>query len=395
VSSAALGIGAVAGSLINYVHPGITILHAKGVGSLAIGGIRSHYQPTEASQPRSQPRAQHGGIVTVPARTAAVVFDRECEASVRDIAMPPPGRDQVRVRTECSVVSSGTEGWAFKDQFTWMKTAYPCVPGYQRVGTITELGENVSGWQVGDRVIATTGEWSGEVTPFWGSHVAEGNTHAGELWRLPEEVDALDAAGLVVAQVGYNAASRLALDPGDWVAVYGDGIIGQCAAQAAHARDARVVLIGHRDERVGLAASHSADFAVNGRRHDAAAYVRELTGGKPVRAVLDTIQGPEVQSAYLPLLENGVGQIVYCGFTPGATWADMRELQKRELTTHYVAGWTRARMDATLELMRQRKMRLRPLITHTAPTSQADGLYRMILEKNEPFVGLAIDWTRS
>ena len=64
----------------------------------------------------------------------------------------------------------------------------------------------------------------------------------------------MDAAGAVVAQVGYNAASRVAMQPGDWVVVYGDGIIGQSAAQAARARGARVILVGHRAERVALAA---------------------------------------------------------------------------------------------------------------------------------------------
>src|SRR4051812_13208385 len=140
-------------------------------------------------------------------RTPAVVFDQACRIAMRDIAMPPPGRDQVRVRTELSVVSAGTEGHALRDRFTWAKAAYPCVPGYQRVGTITALGENVSGWAVGDRVVATTGAWEGAVSPFWGSHIAEGNSWAGELWRLPADVDPLDAAGLVVAQVGWNAAS--------------------------------------------------------------------------------------------------------------------------------------------------------------------------------------------
>ncbi len=344
---------------------------------------------TPASQQATAPTPQ------TSAKAAAVVFDQERRASMRDIVMPPPARDQVRVRTEFSSISSGTEGWAFKNEFSWSATSFPCVPGYQRVGTITALGENVTGWAIGDRVMATTGVWSGDVTPFWGSHVAEANTWAGELWRLPAGVDAVDASGLVVAQVGFNAASRLDLAAGDWVAVYGDGMIGQCAAQAARARGARVVLIGHRDERVALAAKHSADFAVNAKTSDAAAFVHDLTGGKPVRGVLDTIQSETVQRAYMPLLEYARGQIVYSGFTPGTTWADMAELQKRELTTHYVAGWTRPRMDATLALMAAGKMRLRPLITHLVPHTRGADMYRMILDKTEPFVGIALDWARS
>src|SRR3954470_22705553 len=99
--------------------------------------------------------------------TPAVVFDQACRIAMRDIAMPPPGRGQVRVRSELSVVSAGTEGHALRDRFTWAKAAYPCVPGYQRVGVITALGDGVTGWTVGERVVATTGVWQGEVSPFW------------------------------------------------------------------------------------------------------------------------------------------------------------------------------------------------------------------------------------
>src|SRR3954469_25999459 len=171
----------------------------------------------------------------------AVVFTAPGRIEIRDIPIPPPAPGRVRVRSEWSTISAGIEGWACRDRFTWQRTRYPCVPGYQRVGVITAVGDGVDGWRIGERVVATTGAWDGPVAPFWGAHVAEADTAAGELWRLPPEVDPLAASALVVAQVGWNAASRIRdLAPGEWVAVWGDGLIGQCAAQAARARGARV-----------------------------------------------------------------------------------------------------------------------------------------------------------
>ena len=328
-------------------------------------------------------------------QTEAVVFVGPDRVEVRQIPMPAPGRGEVQVRTSFSTISAGTEGWALRNLFTWQATAYPCVPGYQRVGTIVALGPEVEGWDVGERVMATVGSWSGgDVGPQWGAHVAVANTAARELYRLPPGSDERDAAGAVVAQVGYNAAGRADFAPGDWVLVYGDGLIGQCAAQAARARGARVLLAGHRDERLVLAAAHSADAVVNSRTEaDVPAAVRRHTGGVPVTAVLDSVQTVAAQRQYVPLLEHGRGQIVYCGFTPDTAWADMALLQQRELTTHFVSGWNRARMEATLALLAAGRMALRPLTTHHVSFAEAPTMYRMIREKSEAFLGITLDWT--
>ena len=324
-------------------------------------------------------------------QTSAVVFTSPGQVELRTIEMPEPQEGEVQVRTLHSCISSGTEGWGLKNQFTWQATPYPCVPGYQRTGEITRLGSGVKEWRVGDHVMATLGKWTGAVNSSWGAHAAVINTPASDLYRLPKGATELDASATVVAQVGYNAAYRASLKAGDWVVVFGDGIIGQFAAQAARSRGCRVILVGHRAERIALAAQHSADSAV-ADGDDLVGRIRAITGTTHVTAVLDTVQGEAVQKKYLDLLEHGCGQIVYCGFSPPSTWANMAWLQQRELTTHFISGWARHRMEATLRLMAEGKMRLAPLVTHRVPFTQAVQMYRMILEKKEPFLGIVIDW---
>ncbi|MGQ9732703.1 MAG: zinc-binding dehydrogenase [Candidatus Zipacnadales bacterium] len=327
-------------------------------------------------------------------KTPAIVFTAVEQIEIREIEMPPPGPGQVQIATAYSTISAGTEGWVLKNQFTWGLPVYPCVPGYQRVGTIIALGPDVEGWQIGDRVMATVGAWQGDVGPHWGSHVKIANTDVQQLFWIPDGCDEIEASGAVVAQVGYNAASRVIMEAGEWGVVYGDGLIGQCAAQAARARGANIVLVGHRSERLALAAQYSADHIINSHTEDVVATVREYVAAEHVSFVLDTIQQEFVQREYIPLLKNGRGQIIYSGFTPAETWASMALLQQRELTAHFVSGWTRERMDATLTLMAEGQIRLRPLITHhvDALTRGAD-MYRMILTKSEPFLGITLDWT--
>ncbi|MDA0335166.1 MAG: zinc-binding dehydrogenase [bacterium] len=324
-------------------------------------------------------------------KAPAIIFSAPGQVGIQDIAMPDPGPGEVQIRTRFSSISSGTEGWALHNRFTWAPTIYPCVPGYQRVGTVSALGADVVGLQEGDTVMATSGCWKTTPVAFWGAHAAVGNTAVGNVYPLPEAVDPVDAAAMVVIQVGYNAAYRAALQPGDWVVVYGDGVIGQFGAQAARSRGARTILVGHRDERLAAAAQHSADHALHDGP-DTVEQIRALTGDTHVPVIIDTVQQRSCQESYLPLLRQGKGQIVYSGFSPEEPWASMTALHKLELTTHYIQGIQRERMEATLALLAERKLAMAPLVTHRVAIDQAQAMYRMIDERSEPFLGILFEW---
>lgn len=325
-------------------------------------------------------------------QTDAVVFTQSGKVAVQKIQMPPPGAGQVRVRTAFSTISAGTEGWVWQNQFTWAATPFPCVPGYQRTGTITALGAGVEGWSIGDTVVATVGQWDGNVPPFWGAHMAEGNTPQSEIYRLPRGLSPIDASGAVVAQVGFNAAGRVHLNPGEWIVVYGDGLIGQFAAQAAKARGAKVALVGHRPARLALARRCGIDAVVDSHDDKIVESLRTLMNSDFAVAILDSVQRQEVQKQYMPLLQPGSGQIVYCGFTPSQVWADMALLQQREITAYSVSGWNRVRLEATLDLMAEGKLRLQPLVTHSEDFRHSPDLYDMIRTRGKEFLGIVLDW---
>jgi len=323
----------------------------------------------------------------------AIVFYARNDVRLSEIQVQDPEEDEVQVRTTASMISTGTERWILSDRFSRSGTPYPCVPGYQRTGIVEKIGRNVRQVQVGERVIATSGMSVAGTTAYWGGHLSLGNTKCGEIYRVPEYVGDDEAAGVVVAQVGCNAASRLDIRQGDWVVVYGDGLIGQCASQAARARGARTILVGRRAERLRIGGASSADFVVNASEGFVVERVREITGSALITAVLDTLQNEEVQKSYLPLLETGKGQIVYCGHSTDKAWADMTALQAHGLTCHFVSDWTRARIAATLALMNAGAIKLAPLVTHRMTSEEAPLLYRMLLENKEPFLGLMIDWS--
>jgi 2-desacetyl-2-hydroxyethyl bacteriochlorophyllide A dehydrogenase len=161
----------------------------------------------------------------------AVVCRRPGDIECESLDLAPVGPGQVLVRTLMSGVSTGTDKWVMSDRFGWADTPFPAVPGYQRVGVVEGVGSDVVGLRAGQRVVATSGLGFVGAGSAWGGHASRSISEAAHVYDadgIPPERSAF----VVVAQVGYNAASRLLSEVGSHVLVVGDGVIGASAAFA-------------------------------------------------------------------------------------------------------------------------------------------------------------------
>lgn len=325
----------------------------------------------------------------------AAVFTSPGEVSVAEIAIPDPGPGEVLVRTECSLISNGTEGWIWSGRFHSPGKAppyrYPVVPGYQRVGIVEEVGAGVEGLAPGQRVFASISRLEGHYTAFSGSHAERGVTPASECIPLPDSLDPIDASGLVLTQVGYNGAFRPPIGPGSTVVVIGDGLVGQWAAQGFRARGAEVLVLGRHGRRLEIARLHSADATLNDQEVVAAhAILDRWPGGVDV---VDEAVGrlANVELAFQVLKHDG--HLVLNGYHPeGEHLMNIQWMHDKEITCWGMAGWTRPRMEATLALLADGTLKVRELVTHTFAGAQADKAYRMIRDRSEPFLGVVLQW---
>jgi NADPH2:quinone reductase len=140
---------------------------------------------------------------------------------VIDAPMPTAGRGEVRVR----VLASGLE---YTDvvirRHLYAQTAArrpPFVMGYDVVGDIDQIGDGVSGFEMGDRVADMT---------VIGSNAAYRTLRAVDLTRVPAQVDAAEAATLILSwTTAYQLLHRAArVRPGQRVLVHGAaGAVGQ------------------------------------------------------------------------------------------------------------------------------------------------------------------------
>lgn len=328
-------------------------------------------------------------------KTRAVCALTADQVVLREVTIPDPGPQEVVVRAEYSSISTGTERWVITGQFHppgGKPMPYPLVPGYQKAGVVEALGAEVTGLRVGQRVFATTAKLADEeVIAGWGGHIEHSVLPQGEVIPLPEGLDPVKAAALVLTQVGYNGGSRPPVRQGDKALVIGDGLVGQWLAQMLRHRGARVVLVGRRPERLATAVQWSADLAVNVRQTPLAEVAgQEAPGGFDI--VADSIGTAESVAQVLGLVRRD-GHLVLNGYyREGEHLLSIQQLHSREITAHAPAGWTRQRLEATLGLVEQGALHVRELMTHIMPVEKASEAYHLVLHKPEAFLGICLDW---
>lgn len=323
---------------------------------------------------------------------SAVVCGSDRSIEVSEVGLAPLGPDQVLVRRQCSGVSTGTDRWVMSGRFGWAELPPPLVPGYQAYGVIEALGAEVEGLMVGQSVFTTSTEPYADVSSAWGGHASLGITAAREVYDATD-VPGQRAALCVTAQVGYNAASRLPLEPGARVAIFGDGIIGASAALSARLRGFEVTIIGRHHHR--LQAVEAPGIATMISNDDTAGHLRDLAP----HGVIDTVQNLAAFDTYVDAFAPGaVGQLVYSGHAPDGTtsWGDMARLQQRQLSVHFVSGWTRQRVETVLGLMRDGQMEVDQLVGVVAADPPAiTSLMSDVAAGRHRALASIIDWSRS
>jgi alcohol dehydrogenase len=199
-----------------------------------------------------------------------------------------------------------------------LKGEYPVKPGlvigHEPVGVIHELGEGVTGYKVGDRVLVgaitpcgqcnfcLSGDWSqcGGAIGGW----KFGNTIDGaqaEYLRVPNAQanlakipDALTDEQVVlladIASTGIPAAESADLQIGDSAAIFAQGPIGLCATAGAKLKGASLIITVDSDPvRMQISKQMGADVVLDFSKQDVVEQIKYLTNGRGVDVAIEAL----------------------------------------------------------------------------------------------------------
>jgi alcohol dehydrogenase len=221
---------------------------------------------------------------------------------VVDLPQPSPGRGQVRIAVEaCGICGSGASmvRGMFGDK------PFPLTPGHEIVGRIGMLGDDVDGWNAGDR--AAVGWFGGNDgncqacregdaincvnlqvpgLAYPGGYAESAAVPVSALARIPGELTYIEAAPMACAGVTvFNALRRTRAWPGDLVAVLGLGGLGHLAVQFASKVGFDTVAIDRSGEKEAVARQLGARHYIDSTAEDVSAASQALGGASVVLAL--------------------------------------------------------------------------------------------------------------
>ena len=348
----------------------------------------------------------------------AAVFQGKGKISVREVPRPAPGVGEALIRITLTTIC-GTDVHILKDEYPVREGL---VVGHEPVGVIEALGEGVTGYRVGERVIV------GAITPcgqcracLSGSPSQCGHGGAGYEaiggWRFGNTIDGCQAEYVLVPNAqanlakipdgltdeevlmcpdimstGFSAAERGHVRLGDAVAVFAQGPIGLCATAGARLAGASLVIgIDSVPQRLDVARRMGADVVLNYKEQDVVAAIKRLTGGG-VDVAIEALGTPSTFENALRSVRPGgtVSSLgVYSGHLAIPVDAYAAGLGDHTIVSSLCPGG-KERMRRLMSIVAANRFPFRELVTHKFALGDIEGAYELFAHQRDGVMKIAI-----
>jgi len=343
----------------------------------------------------------------------ALVFHGPNQIAVESVPIPKPGVGEAVIRITLTTIC-GTDIHILKGEY---KVRPGLVIGHEPVGVIHELGEGLTGYRVGDRVLVgaitpcgqcsdcLSGHWSQCGGPIGGWKF--GNTIHGaqaefllvpyaqaNLAKIPDELTDEQVVLLAdIASTGISAAESAELKIGDTAAVFAQGPIGLCATAGARLKGAGLIIGVESDPvRAAVAKRMGADVVLNFKECDIVAEILRLTGGRGVDVAIEALGTQNTFENALRVLKPG-GTLSSLGVYSGKLSVPIEPfaagLGDHKIVTTLCPGG-KERMRRLMDMVLHKRLDLTPLLTHHFKLDQITDAYDLFAGHREGVLKVAI-----
>src|SRR5262245_55256859 len=347
----------------------------------------------------------------------ANVFHGKNKIRVEEVEKPRAGAGEAIIRVTLTTIC-GTDLHIVRGE-------YPVAPGlvigHEPVGVIEELGEGVTGYEIGDRVLVGAITPCGQCRACLSGHSAQcghgegyealggwgfGNTINGaqaeylrvpyaqaNLAKIPDELSDEQVVLLAdIASTGFSGAESAGIKIGDSVVVLAQGPIGLCATAGAKLMGASLIIGVDGDTNgIAMAKRMGAEIVLDYRCVDVVAEVKKITGGG-ADVTIEALGTQQTFESALRCLRpagtlsslgvySGKLQIPYEAFAAG--------IGDYKIVTTLCPGG-KERMRRLMEVVRNGRVDLTPLLTHVYPLDEIEEGYRVFGERLDGALKVAI-----
>ena len=332
------------------------------------------------------------------AKPFEVVIETEaCDASAL-------AADEMLLKKHYTAISAGTELACLSGSESYF--VMPRTPGYTAVSEVIAKGSGVTKFETGDLIF------------HYGRHMEYQVVKSNDfLIKLNSAKNEEYIPFVRMATVAYTAIRVSSIELGDYVAVTGQGLVGNFAAQLAKLSGARVIAVDVSDNRLEISKQCGVYATVNpAKTDDLKKAIMDLTEGQGVSTLIDATGVPKVAADGFDLVAQH-GEIILLGTPRGeyngniANVFTRSHVAKFDVTVKGAHEWKfpikeiKAEMYAVKHsIERNTKIALgqfergelvfKPLLSLMAGVADAPDAYRKLREDKDGYMGVIIDWKK-
>jgi len=315
---------------------------------------------------------------------AALLWEVGKPLRIEEVPEPRIGPDEVLVRTRaCGICGTDLhicDGVAYVPRL-------PHIPGHEPAGVVEEVGEEVSGLSVGQRVVPNLFFTCGQCyncrigrdtqctnlkgllgVTVNGAFAEYFAAPAENLFVLPDNVG-FEAGGMVSCGVvtALHATRRARVRVGETAVVIGAGGVGQVLIQILRAAGVSVVATARSREKLEIAKKLGADLVVRAGDADTAKRIKAFAGGDGAECVFDCVGTTSTMTDSAGCVMRG-GQIIVVGEEPEFVGIDSIQIAQRELEIIGTRNGTK--QDTADAIAMMAKGIITPVIAKTFPLEE-------------------------
>ncbi len=297
----------------------------------------------------------------------------------KEIEQPKPQSDEVLIKIE-RIGVCGSDIHVYHGLHPY--TGYPVVQGHEVSGIVAELGNEVTGFQIGDHVVFTPQVTCGTCYPcrHGMEHICDNlkvmgfqtdgaaqeyyPVPASKVLKVPDTISLDHAAMIEPLAVAVHALGRYGGVNGKTVVVLGAGTIGNLVAQTAQAFGAsKVILTDVSSYKIDKARTCDIPLAINTNQISLTDAIAMEIGPDKADVILECVGVQDTISQAIDNARKG-SVIVVVGVFGKKPVVDLGLVQDRELTLVGTLMYQKNDYETAIQLVTQGKLNLDPMITH-------------------------------
>lgn len=318
----------------------------------------------------------------------AIMFYAPKDIRYEEVNVPEPNEGEVLVKVEAAL-TCGTDVKTYRRGHPVLIKKTPSGFGHEFSGTITKLGENVEGFNVGDRVVAANSAPCGEcffckkgeenlcenlelLNGAYAQYILiPKNIVQKNLIKIPENLPFKLAAFTEPLSNVVHGISRTPINKGDTVGVIGIGPIGLMFCALAKLKGAKVIAMGRNPLKLKLAKEFAhADEVIDLKKYDdPTEIILSMTEEKRgLDVAIECVGLPEIWESMFKLVRRGGCVHLFGGCASGTSVnIDTKRLHYDEVNIISVFHHTPKYFREALNLIATKQVDVEKLITKTMP----------------------------